>query len=154
MPEPPGDQVGGIGTGFEDWRRCSGGLQIADQGGIVDQFTYRGQAVLADAEPGRAGKQSAGVGMQGIGEEVFGAGILDDAPGVHHAHNIGMLGDDTKVVGNQHDAKGTAALEFAQEVKDLGLHRDIKCSGWLIGKQQFWLAGECHGDHDPLSHAS
>ena len=44
--------------------------------------------------------------------------------------------------------------EPLQQLEDLRLHRHIEGGGWLIGENQGRLAGERHGDHDALAHAT
>ncbi len=55
---------------------------------------------------------------------------------------------------DEHDGHGASALEFAEEFEDLGLDGDVEGGGGLVGEEEAWPAGECHGDHDALAHAA
>ncbi len=92
--------------------------------------------------------------MPGLIEEFLDAGDFDDPAGVHDGDDVGVLGDDAEVVGDQEDRHAALALKFSQEFEDLGLDGDVQRRGRLIGDQEPGLAGEGHGDHDALAHAT
>ena len=62
-----------------------------------------------------------------------------------------MVGDQGQVVGDQQHGHVVFALQFAQKTQDLSLHGHIEGGGGLVGDQQLGLAGQRHGDHDPLA---
>jgi hypothetical protein len=63
-------------------------------------------------------------------------GVLDDAPGVHHADDIGVLGDDAEVVRDEHDRHVALAPGARGEVEDLRLDGDVERGGRLVGEEQ------------------
>ena len=52
---------------------------------------------------------------------------------VHHYHVVGHLGDDSQIVGDQHDGHPVALLEIEQQVENLRLGRHIKRRRRLVG---------------------
>ena len=48
----------------------------------------------------------------------------------------------------------TLALQVAQELEDLGLHRDVQRRRRLVGDDQVGLGGDGAGDEDALGHAA
>ena len=44
--------------------------------------------------------------------------------------------------------------QLVEELEDLGLDRHVEGGRRLVGDEQLGLAGERHGDHDPLAHAA
>ena len=54
------------------------------------------------------------------------------------------------------DNYGGAAIlgESADEFEELGLDSDVDGGGGFVGKEDFGLAAEGHGDHDALPHAT
>ena len=44
--------------------------------------------------------------------------------------------------------------QVVDEVEDLGLDGDVEGGGGLVGDEQLGLAGQRHGDHDPLAEAA
>ena len=76
-----------------------------------------------------------------------------DLSGIHDDHFICEFGNHAQVVSDDEDGHPQALLQFAQELKDLRLDRDIESGRRLVGNQQRRLAGQCHGDHDPLTHS-
>lgn len=78
--------------------------------------------------------------------------LLYHLAGVHHRHAIAELGDHAKVMRDQHDGGAESLTQIAEQFKDLRLNRHIECSGWLIGNEQLWFAGERHGNHHALRH--
>ena len=65
-----------------------------------------------------------------------------DAPGIHHRHAVGGLGDHAHVVGDQHDRGAVLAAEFFQELDNLRLDRYVQCGGRLVGDDQLGLCGQ------------
>ncbi len=57
-------------------------------------------------------------------------------------------------MGDKQDRHAAALLHLPQQIKDLGLNGDIQGRGRFIGDQKGRLAGQGHGDHRPLFHAS
>ena len=92
--------------------------------------------------------------MQRIIEDVINGAFLDDAPCVHNNDFIGKIGDDTKIVGDEHNCHPHFRLEFLHETKHLRLDRHIEGSRGFIGNEQCRRTTECHGNHDPLTHTT
>ena len=88
------------------------------------------------------------------GEHLEGRGLLDDLPGVHHEHAVGAAGDDPHVVGDEDDRHPQLLAQAVDEVEDLRLDGDVESGGGLVGDEELRLAGERHGDHDPLAQAA
>ena len=57
-------------------------------------------------------------------------------------------------MGDQHQRHAAFALQAAQQIEDLRLDGDVKRGGGFIGDQQLRVAGDGHGNHDPLVHAT
>ena len=76
--------------------------------------------------------------------------FLDDAAGIHHGDAIAGLGNDAKVVADQHQRHAHLATHRADEIEDLRLDRDVERGRRLVGDQHVRLAGERHGDHHAL----
>ena len=92
--------------------------------------------------------------MRGIGENLLGGALLHHAAGVHDHHVVGHLGDNTQVVGDQHDGGIDLILQAAKQVQDLGLDGHVQSRGGLIGDDQAGIAGQSHSDHDTLAHTA
>ena len=76
---------------------------------------------------------------------------LDDLAGVHDHRAVGVAGDDPHIVGDQDHRHAEPPLQVVEQGQDLGLDGDVERGGRLVGDQQFGLAGQRHGDHDPLA---
>ena len=111
-------------------------------------------ALLAAAEFGQAVNQALGVGVAGLAQHLGGVAFFDHAPGVHHQHPVGHFGHGAHVVGNEHNGRALVALQFAQQVKNLGLHCYVQRGGGLVGNQDVGAAGQRHGNHHALAHAA
>ena len=61
--------------------------------------------------------------------------IFHDLPEVHDRNSIGNLGDDSKIVGNEHDSHPEVLLQAAHEVQDLSLDRHVERRRRFIGDQ-------------------
>ena len=106
------------------------------------------------AERRQAGQQAAGVRVRRRAEDRVDVAALDRAAGVHHLHAVGDAGDDTEVVGDEHDAGAEVVLDALDDVEDLRLHGDVERRRRLVGDQHVGVVGDGDGDHHPLAHAA
>jgi len=123
--------------------------QVGRDAGDVGQLE-RGILV----EPRDRGQQRLGVGVVHVREQLGRPGLLDQAPGVHHVDPVGVPGDDAHVVGDQQHGHAQPGLQVRQQGQDLGLDGHVQGGRGLVGDQQLGLAGQRHGDHDPLPQAA
>ena len=80
---------------------------------------------------------------------------LHDVAGIDHADAVAHLRDDTEVVGDQYDGcSALALLQAAQQLEDLGLHRDVEGGGRLVGDDELGVQDQRAGDDDALLHAA
>ena len=107
---------------------------------------------LADAVAREAAEQADRVGMLGIVEHLLGGALLDDLAGVHHADPVAHRADHAEVVGDQQDRRVGVRPQGAHEIEHLGLDGGVETGGRLVEHEQLRVAGERHGDHDPLLH--
>src|SRR6185437_16679506 len=98
--------------------------------------------------------QSLRVRMKRLAQEFAGGSEFDDLPRVHDGYAVGDVADDAEIVGDQQDAHAEAFFEVEQQFQDLRLDGDVEGGGRFVGDEQFWFAGEGHGDHDALLHAA
>ena len=80
--------------------------------------------------------------------------VLDGAAAVHDHDPVGHLGDDAEVVRDHDDPGVVDALHLADDVHDLRLDGDVERRRRLVGDEDLRVAGDRHGDHGPLAHAS
>ena len=79
---------------------------------------------------------------------------LDLLAGVHDVDPLDRLGDHAHVVGDQHQGHAALALQVDQEIEDLRLDGHIERRGRFVGDQEPRVAGDRHGNNDPLVHAA
>jgi hypothetical protein len=70
--------------------------------------------------------------MLGAQQHVVGCALFDHLAVLKHDHAIGNLGDDAEIMGDEHDGHVAAALQVADQFKDLRLRRDVERGGRLI----------------------
>src|SRR5262245_15697820 len=63
-------------------------------------------------------QQAERVGMARIGVDLARRAALDDAPGVHHVHSIGVSRDDAEVVGDDQHGGPEAPRQILHELED------------------------------------
>jgi hypothetical protein len=100
---------------------------------------------------GLGGQQHPGVVVLGFFEDAPDRASLDDAPLVHDRDMVGHVAHDAEVVSDQQHRHAALALQAAQELQDLRLHRHVECRRRLVGDQQIRVVGQRHGDHDALA---
>ena len=111
------------------------------------------ELVRARSPRGAARRRSSSLGVRvaaGAWKTCVDGPRLDDPAVLHHEHPVGQVGDDTHVVGDQQDAGVDAVLQVADQLEDLGLHRDVERGRRLVGDQQLRVQRQRLGDHRPL----
>jgi hypothetical protein len=89
--------------------------------------------------------------MRQVFEDGWGFPAFNLRAAIHHHHVPGVLRDNPQVMGNQNERHAKFLNQFADEVKNLCLNRDIQRCGGLIGDEQVRRAGQRHGDGDALA---
>ena len=79
---------------------------------------------------------------------------LLDPPAVHHRDLVGDVLDDTDVVRDEQVRHTELALQLAQQVQDLRLHRHIECRGRLVADDQLRRYRQRARDRDALALAA
>jgi len=87
-------------------------------------------------------------------EDLLGGSLLDGASAVHHDDVRTELGDHAHVVGDDRDGYAEFGAQSGQQPKDLGLDGDVEGCRRLVCEEKLRVAGERHGDHDSLAHAT
>jgi len=76
--------------------------------------------------------------------------LLDDAALIHDDEAVAEMRDNREVVADQDEAQPPARAQIAQQVENLGLHRDVERRGRLVEKEQARLENEGAGDRHAL----
>ena len=109
-------------------------------------FFYRGTQL------GHGLQQPVGIGVLRIVEQRIHRTRFDDPAGVHDDHPVAHLAHDAEIVGDDDDGHIQFFLELHHQFQDLCLYRDVQRRGRLVGDEQFRVARDGHGDHDALPH--
>ena len=92
--------------------------------------------------------------MAWVGENRVRRALLDEAPGVEHAHAVAHLPDDPEVVADEEHGRAQFRLQAGDEIEHLGLDGGVEARRRLVEDQQRRVGGERHRDHDALLHAA
>ncbi len=76
---------------------------------------------------------------------------LHHNPSVHHVDPVGHTRNHTEIVGYLQDGHSSFFLKLSKKVEYLSLNGHIQGSGRFVCNNQIRVAGESHGDHDPLA---
>src|SRR5450759_3979592 len=87
-------------------------------------------------------------------EDLFGRRVLDNLAGIRDGDGLCHFSDDGKVVGNDENGHTQLLLKSTHQVQNLRLDGDIERRRGFIRDQEFRVRRQCHGDHDPLTHAA
>ena len=87
-------------------------------------------------------------------EDLLDRTLFDDPAGVHHDDPLAQARNQRHVVRDQHHRGVQLAVKLLHQLDDLGLDRDVKGRGRLVGDQQVGFVGKTHRDHRPLTHAA
>src|SRR3972149_550777 len=103
---------------------------------------------------GYRGKELYGVRVHWVPEERLARRYLDELPGVHDSHAVGVLVDQGHVVRYEEDRCAGLFLHLADELQYLLLYRHVEGCRRLVGYEEVGLAGKGHRYHDPLALAA
>ena len=110
---------------------------------------------LFDSPQTRNGlEQFGGVRVLGVLEQRLDIRPFHYLAQVHDDDFLGHLRHDAQVVGNEHHRHAELVLKLGHELEYLGLCGDVQRGGWLVGDEQVGVAGQRHGNHAALSHAT
>ncbi len=84
------------------------------------------QAPARSVERRQRADQALRIGMHGIGEQLVGGRLLDDAAGIHHRDAVAVLGDDAEIVADQHHRHAHLAADRREQLQDLRLDGGIE----------------------------
>src|SRR6185369_5506595 len=112
----------------------------------------RCDALPAGVEIGRGGEEQARVRVLRGVEERVDRGRLGDLARVHDRGAVANLRDDRKVVGDEDEREVEIRRERDEQLEDLRLHHHVERGRRLVGEEDLWLAGECHGNRRALPH--
>ena len=99
-------------------------------------------------------EQNLGVGVEGMGKELVGSGLLDQVPEVHHSHPVGHVAHHRHVVGDEEIAETALLLKIQQQADDLGADGDVQRGDRLVADDQLRLGQEGAGKPDALALAA
>ncbi len=99
-------------------------------------------------------KESLGVRMRRLVEQVIDRRSLDVTTRVQHVHTMCDTCDDSEVVCDQHDGRAKSILNPLDHFENLSLDRHIECSRRLVRDENLRIVGDCHCDHHSLPHST
>lgn len=88
------------------------------------------------------------------GEDIGDRPLLDHLSGIEHHDAVAEFGDCPEIMGYEEDGATDLIAQFTQQMKDLGLQRDVESRRHLIGNENFGALKHAHGDGDALAHAT
>jgi hypothetical protein len=77
--------------------------------------------------------------------------LLDQLAMTHHRHPVGDLRHNPEIMGDEQNAGAAPLLQFADELEDLLLRRDIERGGRLVRDQQGRIEHQSRRDHHTLA---
>ena len=142
-------------------RLLTGTLVLDDEVAALERHLLAGdvghlvaELAVANTQVRHRVEEALGVGVLGVHEHFFRRALLDDVALEHDGDAVSHVGHHAHVVRNQQDAGVELVLQRAEEVEDVGLHRDVEGGGGLVGDDDGRVARERHGDHHALPHTA
>ena len=78
----------------------------------------------------------------------------DDAPAIHHMHEVAELSDDADIVADENQGGASIAPKLVEQLENLRLRRHVERGRGLIGDDDLGVVGERHGDGNALALAA
>ena len=127
--------------------------QFGERGYIAGDFVQGAASKMSIAGGlGRSEHQALGIGMHRMIEQFDDRSAFHQAASIHDPHPVRIFRHHAQVMGDEQHGHAQAVFQVAEEFKHLSLDGDVKSGGGFIRDQQFWAAGNGHGDHYPLPH--
>ena len=80
-----------------------------------------------------------GIGVLGIGKELFGRALFDDLAMMHDEGTLSDEADDGEIVGDEEKAGLELFFQIEKEVENLSLDRDIEGRDGLIADEELGI---------------
>ena len=118
--------------------------------------TLRVESVVADGDGWivRAGtweRRAANVVLALGSKAVFvWVAVFDDATVFQHQHAVAECTHGIEIVRDEHQREATRPLQFAQQIEDPGLHRQIERGYGFVADQHLGVQRQRTGNRDPL----
>ena len=104
--------------------------------------------------PRLSGQQHFGVFMLGCCKQLFDRSLFHHLALLHDADIISHMLHDAKIMGDQQQGHAEFLLQVFEQLKNLCLHRYVKCRRRFISDQQVGIIGKRHGNHHALALAA
>ncbi len=88
--------------------------------------------------------------MLGTLKHIPDVALFDNFALIHHSDVIGNAGHHIQVMADKNQRHLQIGAQLPQQFQNFRLHRHIQRGGRFIGNQQHRIAGESHGNHNPL----
>ncbi len=95
-----------------------------------------------------------GVGVFGVGKDLFSIAALNDFAVVHDDEAVTDGADDGEVVGNEKNGEVAPRAEVGEEIEDAGLHGDVEGGDRFVGNEDAGIHCEGAGNGDALALAA
>src|SRR5690606_15472749 len=92
-----------------------------------------------------------GIGMARLCEDARLGGDLDDLAQIHDGDAMGDEFNDAEVVRNREIGNAEIALQIAEEIEDLRLHRYVERRNGLVADDDIGVEGQSPGNADALA---
>lgn len=89
--------------------------------------------------------------MARVRQDLHRRSLFHDLAGVHHGHRVSDLGNEGKVVRDEHEGETELFLQFFQQVNDLFLHCDVERRRRLVRDDERRVARQRHRDEHALA---
>lgn len=165
------DSVAGGVVLFADGEHVGVWVLVADVGGVgasLDEsalgwgvdcfgdaaFDFDGGAFVFGVGDGDCGEEGSGVGVLGVGEDLFGGSDFDDFAEVHDCDAVAHVAGDGEVVGDVEVGDAETVAEFGHEFHDGDADGDVEHGGGFVGDDESGVHDEGSGDGDSLALAA
>ena len=92
--------------------------------------------------------------MLGIVEHFLGSTHFHHLTAVKHSHTVSHIGDNTQVVGDEHNGVTKFLLQILDQLQDLRLNSNVQRSSRLVTNQDLRLTGQGDSDNNTLTHTA
>lgn len=112
------------------------------------------QRLIRGSEVWQGSDQGACVRMNGMSEYFIGRSRFNHFTRIHDDDPLAYLGNDTEIVGDQHDGRAAFFSQLLHQLENFMLDGHVQRCSRLVGDQQVRWRRHRQRDHDPLAHAA
>ena len=106
---------------------------------------------LVPSRIGRGGQEEAGIGVNGVADDLLSRASFDDATAAHDVDAVTDVARGCDVMGDVEDRHSFGLTQIRQQVENVQTDGGVEHRCWFVGQQNLRADRQSSGDGDALT---